>query len=187
MLLIALALVAGAWFWQRHHAESVRSGRAAAVDSLDLLSPQQLFLRQSELFHTQRPTQSLIYARRLSERLPGNWQAHLNYAIALNAAAMEPRPGGNITRTRASVERVAMLRHAFAELDAADRCTSSPRGRSAIELQRGDLYRIWGFAADALEAYGSGVKLDPEWPMAQRRLSIWTRAVLYPGSMLEQF
>ena len=181
MLLIAIALVAGVWFWQRHRAQSGRSGGAAAADSLDLLSPQQLFLRQSALFHAQRPTESLIYARRLSERVPGNWQAHLNYAIALNAAAMEP------LRTRASVERVAMLRHAFAELDVADRCTGSPRAHSAIQLQRGDLYRIWGFAADALEAYGSGVGLDPAWLMAQERLRIWTRVVIDPGSLQEQF
>ena len=187
MLLIALALVSGVWFWRRYRAEGTRSGSAAAVDSLDLLSPQQLFVRQSELFQQRRPSESMIYARRLSERLPRNWQVRLNYATTLNAAAMEQRPGGAITRTRSSFERVAMLRKALAELDVADRCARSAQDHGAIQVLRGDLYRIWGFAADALEAYRSGVQFDPGSAKARKRVEVWTRAVLYPGSMLEPF
>jgi len=170
--------------WQRRAAESGRSA-AGAADSLDFLSPQQLFLRQSALFHSGRPTESLLYARRLSERVPENWQAHLNYAIALNASAMEGRPGGSITRTRASFERVAMLRHAFAELDVADRCTGLATAHSAIELQRGDLFRIWGLTADAFAAYYDGVELDSTSSMARERLSLWTRAILNPEAWAE--
>jgi hypothetical protein len=182
---LVLMVIAGVWMMQRRTQDSVRSG-AELPDSLELLTPQQLFLRQRALFNGSRPTESLIYAKRLTERVRGNWQAHLNYAIALNAAAMETRPGATSTRTRASIERVAMLRQCFEELDVADRCTSLPRARSAIELQRGDLYRIWGFTADAFEAYRNGVAFDPSFDMARNRLQIWTGAVLHPGARSEQ-
>jgi hypothetical protein len=183
-LALVLVLAAAVWMVQRRALNGVRSG-AELPDSLDQLTPQQLFLRQRALFYGTRPTESLIYARRLSERVPGNWQAHLNYSIALNAAAMEARPGATSTRTRASVERVAMLRHAFEELDMADRCTSLPRGRSAIELQRGDLYRIWGFPTDAFEAYRNGLVLDPSFDMARERFKLATHAMLHPGAWSE--
>jgi hypothetical protein len=158
----------------------------AGADSLATWTPDRLWRTQSALFVAGRRIESLPYAKALRDRLPDNWQARLNYAITLNGAAIEASRSGAITRTRSSVERVAMLRLALAELAAAEAYADSPRAHAALAVQTGDLERIWGMPWDALEHYVAAERRDSTWADARDRRTVWTRALREPGTPLER-
>jgi|SRR5690242_4806172 len=173
-------------WWARRDAGRDAPPVPEAADSLAAWAPDRLWRTQSALFVAGRRIESLPYAKALADRLPDNWQARLNYAITLNGAAIEASRTGAITRTRSSLERVAMLRQAFAELAAAEAHADGPRAFAALAVQSGDLERIWGMPWDALEHYAAGAARDSTWAEARERRTVWTRALREPGTPLER-
>lgn len=91
------------------------------------------------------------------------WAIHRNYAAALNNAALEVRAlrGTGASTSRASFERIAMLREAQRELELAERLAPDPRIRAALLDARGGNLELWGFPWDALQNYRAALAVDP--------------------------
>src|SRR5207249_11731192 len=96
--------------------------------------------------------ESLPYFRRaLAGVREDFWEIHLNYAAALNNAALQARRigGADLPASRASFERAAMLRESLRQLELAERLAPDPRVRAAVRDARGGHHELGGDPEEA--------------------------------------
>lgn len=159
------AVVALVWLGLRSRGGE-REGRGPAIaGSAAALSPQAAYEKGLELSRAGRFEESLpCFERALTGRPPELWLIHYNYAGALYSAGLEERVAYGVSRPalRSSIERVALMRRALAELDAAERLAPTPRDRATVIKERGVRLQIWGFPWDAFVELRRAQWTDPK-------------------------
>lgn len=153
LAIMALGLIA--WLIVRPQlasrgAESAASG--ASTGPAAAMTPQAAYETGLRLAQSGHHEASLPYYRRALEGKPITaWVVHYNYGGALYNVGLEVRDrrGVAVPVTRSSIERVAMMRDALAELDIAERLTINTHDRAIVIRARGERFQIWGFPWDA--------------------------------------
>jgi hypothetical protein len=132
--------------------------------------------------HLHSSTESLPYFRRALRLRPDLWQVHCDYAAALINSVSEARPGIGAPRsvTRASWERVAMIREGLDELDRAERLAATPPDSAYVIALRAQTFAIWGLSWEGLMEYGRAQRLDPESSVLRRRREQLLQIMLAP-------
>lgn len=166
---LATVLLALAWWALR--APAPRSLPIAAADApwgdaALAMGPVEAFARGAALADSGLARESLPYLHRAVAAPGAPWQAWRAYASALHNVAMsgavEPQAGA-AAPPRSSVERVALMREALAQIDRAIALTNSPAERAIAQLTRAQFLRTWGFSWDALQDFHMAGELDPAW------------------------
>jgi hypothetical protein len=122
------------------------------------------YLEGARLYTGKRALEALPYFRRVGTLLAQPTRMyHLQMVDVCERAALQPRRDAAQPATRASDERVALLREAFAHLDAAERLSRTPREIADVRVWRASLLRVWGFPWEALMALRSAAAADPSW------------------------
>ena len=135
-----------------------------SLDSLADMDPAKAYALALRLGTQGHHLESLPYFRRaLAGVREDFWEIHLNYAAALDNAALQARRigGADLPASRASFERAAMLRESLRQLELAERLAPDPRVRAAVRDARGGNLELWGFPWEALEDYREAKRLDP--------------------------
>src|SRR5437867_9736165 len=135
-----LALAAAALWLVRGHAP--HEPAAVAPDPAAGLDPRSAFVRALDLGTRGRHTESIPFFRRALDGGPvPSWLLHRDLAAALQNSAIEVRSLGPLSApvTRASVERVAMIREALHEFDEAESLAPDAVARAKIAVLRGRL------------------------------------------------
>jgi hypothetical protein len=106
------------------------------------------------------------YRRALHARSDAPWALRYNYAVALYNVSFEIREryGVPTPATRSSIERVALMRAAMAQLDTAEQVAPTLADRILIMRSRAERMRIWGMSWDAFMQYRRAQWTDPSQP-----------------------
>ncbi|HEY6866951.1 MAG TPA: hypothetical protein VI792_06825, partial [Candidatus Eisenbacteria bacterium] len=135
----------------------------APADPAAALDPDAAYARALALGQARRCVASLPYFRRAAEA-PGGvaWQISHDYSSALANAALEGRTVAGLGQrvVRSSVERVAMMRESFRQLDIAEANAGAAHDRAFLEAVRGNTLATWGFPLEAIECYHRAASLD---------------------------
>jgi hypothetical protein len=136
---------------------------APQPDSIRLLRPDAAYQRALRLVNAGEPSRSLPYFRHALSFADKPLMAHANYAVALNRAALDSRVrhGLLLSATRASPERIALMREALAELDVAERMATTPSLRAWVHASRAHRLVVWGMSWDALEEFRRAEAAEP--------------------------
>jgi hypothetical protein len=167
---------------------AARSAPAARGDSAAAMSLQEAALMAVQLLREHRAYASLPYYRRVAlEMRPSSWEFHLEFASALQSAALDTRSG--VARAsalaRASDERVELTLDALAELARAELAAPEPRARAQVIVVRAFFLRIWGFPLDALAELRRALKVDPSYPdlvSTTKLMARWLREPTIPAA-----
>ncbi|MBI1795722.1 MAG: hypothetical protein HYR74_01590, partial [Candidatus Eisenbacteria bacterium] len=180
--LVAAAAIAAALFVTRARPPAADAGDAddrrlaglpqtAAYDSALLLS------------RSGRHVESLPYYRRaLNGRLDLTWVAHFNYGSALSNVGLQitDRYGVPTPVTRSSVERVALMRAALAQIDTAERLAAQPAERAMIIRSRAERLQIWGLPWDAFIQFRNAEWADSTQPALRTAAEGYMFQLRYP-------
>jgi hypothetical protein len=101
------------------------------------------------------------------------WEYHVDLATVLHDAALE-------ARVRSSLERVALMRESFAELDRARLLAHAPRERARVMEEQGRELRIWGFAWEAVLELRGASRTDPSWPAPGATAEAFANVMQHP-------
>jgi tetratricopeptide (TPR) repeat protein len=141
------------------------ASRAASSipDSVARLGPWPAYQRALALSQAHRFAESLPYFRRALETPPTAWEPYRAYAISLFLTTHQVREhlGRPQPVTRSSWERVALMREAARQLDAAARLAGTPKDRAAVAVVQARHLGAWGLSWDALSDYNRAVRDDP--------------------------
>lgn len=166
--LVAAALLTSAitvaWLGLRPRGHEPGGQAHAPVDPASAVPPQVAYEKGLELSRSGRFVESLPYFRRaLSGAPPDPWLVHYIHAGVLYSAGLEERGARGISTmaVRSSVERVALMRQALAELDSAERLAPTPRDRATVIRERAMRLQIWGFPWDAFVQLRRVQWIDP--------------------------
>ncbi len=186
--LVALALVA--WGLRGHFVGAGARRTPAAAGGSDPaagLSRPQAYARAVALHRGGHVLESLPYYLHLVEALPDVWQTHFDYGAALWDAALETRRHRDLAppATRASDERLALVRQALDELDQAERLAPRPHDRAVVMLERAHRLMNWGFGWDALLELRRAQAADPAWGLVAERADFVATLLHRPRLSLE--
>jgi tetratricopeptide (TPR) repeat protein len=157
-------IVAGALLVRLVGDEPIVHVRRAAPDSLASLDPTDAYRQAIQLQRGRRSNESLPYFRRALAGRPNDWRLRVNYAAALNDAALEVQDRGvPMPVIRSSLERVALARQALAQLDEAERLAPGAVERAFVLAAAGQRLVTWGFPLEARERFARAVELDRSW------------------------
>lgn len=118
----------------------------------------------ARLYAAGRPVQAVRYFRRVGTLTPGAPRDyHLQFAHLLVLAAQQSRTDLPQPATRSSLERVALMREALAQLDRAQELSSTPREIAEVHATRANAWRVWGFPWEGLIELRAAGDADPTW------------------------
>lgn len=161
---VLLVAIGGTWLGLRLSGREgadrghVIAGPAAA------LSPEAAYGRAIELSRAGRFEASLpFFERALQGTPPEPWRIHYDYAGALYSVGLEERGRTGFSRPalRSSIERVALMRRALAELDVAERQAPTAHERAKVIHERAVRLQIWGFPWEAFVEMRRAQWTDP--------------------------
>ena len=142
------AIAAGSWWiWRRPPA-------GAPERTLDPTRPESLYAQAIRLGKEGRNLESLRFFERAGPGLAGrHYEYHFDYAAALHNLCVqaEERRGIRMPVVRTSVERVALMRQALAEMERAERVAPTPPDKSRVLRTRALILRFWGLPWNAFE------------------------------------
>jgi Flp pilus assembly protein TadD len=140
-----------------------RTSPTATSDPGALLGGPQAHERGLALAREGDPLAAAPYFRRVVVLHPDSWFAHENLASALGNGAQQARfhLGKAETATRSSVERVAMMREALRETEAAELLSGAPADRAVALFERGRALQTWGFPSDAAVLFQKAATAAP--------------------------
>jgi tetratricopeptide (TPR) repeat protein len=152
---IAAALLA---LWWRHQAPRQVPSPESALD------PQTAYSMGLALGRQGRHLASIPYFRRALDSPQDSWEPHADYGSALFNASFQIgiRAGRPCAVTRSSWERIAYVREALRQIEAAERLAQRPADLALLETRRAVLMRIWGLPWDALLSYRRAQSAVPE-------------------------
>jgi hypothetical protein len=162
---LAVISLAG-WFLLRSRVVARAPDSGATAGPAATLTPQVAYQTGLRMAQAGYHMESLPYFRRALEGKPLTaWVVHLNYAGALYNVGLEVRDrhGVAVPATRSSIERVAMMREALAELDIAERLATNPHDRAIAIRSRAERLQIWGFPWDAFAQLRQAQWTDTLW------------------------
>lgn len=170
LVLGAIAVTLGILRARPWRHEPARPGASApsVPDSIARLDPDRAYERAVRLVNGRRPLESLPYFRHALSHPGEPMLAHLDYATGLHDAALQSnsRFGWLGFATRSSIERLALMREALAQLDAAERLAATPAERARVHATRAHQFLIWGLPWEALVEFRRAQESDPSWPWA---------------------
>lgn len=167
--MIALGVLVGAAF------ALLRARARPSADPLGNLDPARAYAIALDLGGRGRHLESLPYWRQsLAGIATDSWEIHRNAAAAFNNAALEVRDAGGraVPASRASLERVEMVRDALEQLVLAERLAPNAATRAAIIDARAQVFELWGLGADALELYRASLGVDPSSAAARAHAAV---------------
>jgi len=130
---------------------------------------------------------SLPYYRHLLTMLPDDLHVRFNYVTAINNAALEsrvrPAMGGPVTRS--SVERVALMREALAQLELLAARSRSPHEQAMVHELRARLYKNWGFLWETVLELRVAQRLDPAWHQVALNADLFVWLLHHPEANLD--
>jgi hypothetical protein len=127
--------------------------------------------------------ESLAYYRRAIRGMREDfWQLHCDYSTALYNLTLElgTRRGVVVSRTRASLERTALLREAIRQLGIAQRLTRRPQDRAVVIGRIGQLMQVYGFPWETFVAYREAQFADPGDPTLRTHANGFQRMLEHP-------
>ena len=150
----------------------VPATHAQPEPSAAAISLEQAYAAAERLVASRRHMESLPYFRRMIGLMPEDEWLHHDYANALQGASLQGRTilGLPVPATRASDERVDLMRRAFEVLDRARQLARSPRAAASVHEARSRQLEAWGFPRDALAEARKAAAADPSWDVATRRI-----------------
>lgn len=160
----AVALVAGIVLWARlGHRDAERSDER---DALTAMTPQAAYESALRLSQDGHHLESLPYYRRAlrgPQRVENPWPIHFNYGAALYNVGLQVRAlrGVPVPVVRSSIERVALMREALAQLDTAQLLARTPGDRATVMHARGERFEVWGFPWEAFILMRQAQWTDP--------------------------
>lgn len=149
---VLLVAIGGTWLGLRPRGRGRAEEAHAIADPAAAVSPYVAYQRALELSRAGGFEASLpFFERALQGTPPEPWLIHYNYAGALYSVGLEERgPAGHSRPAlRSSIERVALMRRALAELDVAERQAPTAHDRATVIHDRSVRLRIWGFPWDS--------------------------------------
>ena len=132
-----------------------------AIASLDLAGANQ---RAIALVEAHRFVESVPYFRREFELIEQPvWGLHHDFGTVLNNGAFQTRQlrGLIVAATRGTIERVALVREAYAEQDRAVRLAPSALDQARVWERRAHMLWLWGFRWDGYGAYRTALAALP--------------------------
>jgi tetratricopeptide (TPR) repeat protein len=181
---LLVAIGAGWLFTHGGRSRSQAPSAPSAEDArLATLAPTVAYDSAMVLARAGQHRASLPYYRRaLQHRFDVMWPIHFNYASALYNYGLEigTRNGVPLPATRSSVERVALMREAMAQLDSAERLAPGPAERAMIVRSRAERFRIWGLPWDAFTQYRTAEWIDPNEPALRQAAEGYLLQLRYP-------
>ena len=177
---VALA-IAAVWLIRARH-------RAPETHDLELLriahlSQEAAYDSGLKLGRAGRHEESLPYYRRaLAGGSEPTWAAHFNYAVSLYNVGFEVREvhGVAMPATRSSIERVALMRAALAQLDTAEMLATSPGDKATVLKGRGERFEIWGLPWDAFMQLRKAEWADPSQPALRQSSESYLMVLRHP-------
>ena len=160
---VAVVTIAIGANWMANRA---RRTPATSADPIAALDVTQAHERGMELARGGDPLGAVPYFRRVVALRPDSWNAHENLAGAVGNGALQARThlGKVEIATRTSIERVAMLREAIRETEAAESRVQTPTDRATVLFERGRALQTWGFPIDALVFFRLAYASAPDRP-----------------------
>jgi hypothetical protein len=156
------------------------SGTGGDIASMSGEAAYQTALRLSR---AGRHEESLPYYRQaVSGGAPRAWAVRYNYGGALYNAGLEvrQRDGVDVPAVRSSIERVALMREALAQLDAAEQLAPTPADRATVMRARGERFQMWGFPWEGFVMLRRAQRTDPGRPELVRVANVAQRVLEHP-------
>ena len=137
--------------------------RVAVSDPAAGLDAGSAYLRAVFLMTSGQGRAALPFFQHAIELRSGLWQAHYDYAVALIDVAFEVVPGRGLPHpaVRSSLERTALVKEALAELELAERYTTTTSNRAVVQHARATQLATWGMRWEALRDLDKAVSSDP--------------------------
>jgi tetratricopeptide (TPR) repeat protein len=162
---VAVAASLVAWLALRPQRGSRFPEQATAPDHAATLTAQAAYDTAVRLSEIGRHEESLPYYRRAVTGTPENpWVVHFNYSNQLYNMGFQlrRRHGVSVPVVRSSIERVALMREALAELDIAERLTTTARDRAMVLRARAERFQVWGFPWEGFVQLREAQWADPQ-------------------------
>ncbi len=127
------------------------------------LGPDSAYARGLRLITARRYTECLPYLR-YALSIPGApMEAHLNFSNGLEGASIEGRERRGLPglAARSSLERIALMREALAQVDLAERQARTPSEQAYVHATFAHHYVTWGMPWEALVEFRKAQLADP--------------------------
>jgi hypothetical protein len=157
--------------------------RAPAPSALSALSQAALVdsLTAAEARHAW--ARSLVYMQEISARNPSNPGTLVALGLSWSNFAWSGSPYGRPRAAmRSSLDRVRLMRRAFALMDSADAQSTTVEARVLVPLQRGWVFEALGMPLDAVASYEHVLAIQPEHAEARQRLEVVVRRLHAPAA-----
>ena len=162
---VLIAAIALAWLGFRSRGHDHQRPVEAAAGPASALAPEAAYRQALALSRSGRFDASVPYFERaLTGTPPDPWVIHYDFAGVLYSTGLEEQGSYGFSRPalRSSIERVALMRRALAELDAAERLAPTARDRATVIHERGVRLQVWGFPWEAFVQLRQAQWTDPK-------------------------
>jgi hypothetical protein len=175
---LALLAAAAAVVIPRLH---LRPAPVGAGDPAAALDVRQAYVEGARLYKEKRFIEAIPLFRRVGALLPApQRQFHLQFADVLERAALQSRPDRAQPASRSSAERVACVREALAQLEAAERLSATAREVAEIRAWRASVLRVWGFPWEALQEMRAARAADPTYTAIGEAADVFVYRLHHP-------
>lgn len=149
---VAAIVIGATWSLMRGRPAAQDGTSTATADPAAALTPDAAYQTALGLSTAGRHAESLPYYRRaLAGQRSTEWGVRYNLAGELYNVGLETHPylGGAVPGARSSIERVAMMREALAQMDTAEHLARNAHDRAVVIRTRGEHLQVWGLPWDA--------------------------------------